>query len=156
MSRCLIEVSANLMLVVVIAAACAESPMNRHRKAADQAPPAAEVLCGTRLLGSCVSWRWTEGPHSNQTQGPFEEPPRRESRLDLQIDPPLAGEMRASLWMPSMSHGGHGTPTVLPMSDGRFRLRNLVFTMAGDWQVRLEWWREGRVVGRTEIEIYLP
>ena len=39
-------------------------------------------------------------------------------------------------WMPDMNHGSPGTPAVAAYGDGLYQVSNVVFTMAGLWQLR--------------------
>ncbi len=41
-------------------------------------------------------------------------------------------------WMPYMNHGspGNGTATVTPSGTGQYQVSNVVFQMAGEWQLR--------------------
>jgi hypothetical protein len=39
-------------------------------------------------------------------------------------------------WMPYMNHGSPGTPTVTSSGAGQYQIANVVFQMAGEWQLR--------------------
>jgi hypothetical protein len=40
--------------------------------------------------------------------------------------------------MPSMGHGTHVTPVVTPRGEGYYRVEEILFTMAGPWELRVE------------------
>lgn len=41
-------------------------------------------------------------------------------------------------WMPHHDHGSSAVPEVSAIGDGQYLVRNLVFTMAGEWELRID------------------
>lgn len=40
-------------------------------------------------------------------------------------------------WMPSMGHGSPEDPTIVKEQDGSYRLENVVFSMPGAWELKV-------------------
>lgn len=40
-------------------------------------------------------------------------------------------------WMPHHGHGSSAVPQVVPEGNGNYLVRDVVFTMAGDWELRI-------------------
>lgn len=40
-------------------------------------------------------------------------------------------------WMPHHNHGSSSEPVVTPEGDGKYLVENVVFTMPGDWELRI-------------------
>ena len=52
---------------------------------------------------------------------------------------PLAGAtIKATPWMPAMGHGSPKTPVVKDDGGGHYTISNLLFTMLGKWELRID------------------
>lgn len=63
---------------------------------------------------------------------------RGSNTFSLTIDHPHALSVEATLWMPSMGHGAPNDPRVVKVDDTRYRLEDVMFSMAGTWDLRVK------------------
>lgn len=116
---------------------CGNSPLFNHRKEEPEIQiPTVQETQPCMLLFSeknlCASWKWEEGPK----QG--------ENRLRLFFSnhenhqpADILRNVNIELWMPGMGHGSLPT-SVTAVSTGEFLVENIVFTMPGEWEIRIQ------------------
>ncbi|MCB0221973.1 MAG: FixH family protein, partial [Chrysiogenetes bacterium] len=74
--------------------------------------------------------------------------------MDSAQEPITGATIDVEPWMPSMSHGSTETPVVSEDGDGMYTITNIVFTMHGPWELRIDVSADGaddRIVATYEI-----
>lgn len=100
----------------------------------------------------CVTWAWEKEPNSKE-YGRMQVKIFRPNRLDgssLLIEPDA--ELDLILWMPSMGHGSVPTRTE-KVDIGSYRIHNLFFVMPGEWEMKFQLKREGKLVDEALVFI---
>ncbi|MBX3018454.1 MAG: serine protease spb1 [Bdellovibrionaceae bacterium] len=130
------------VLFALLLTACARP--NYAPPAPSPLTPAGETAaCAIPLpkSGQCVHLTWTKLPTAEET-GTLWLSVRSTSTYGLPTTTELQGELRAHLWMPSMSHGS--TPmTIEKFGVGLYRLDEVYFIMPGDWTINIQVWKDG-------------
>jgi nitrogen fixation protein FixH len=62
--------------------------------------------------------------------------------MQLRLSDPSGGavdgaQFAIELWMPAHGHGGSSVPTVTERGGGKYESDDLIFTMPGEWEVRI-------------------
>lgn len=58
--------------------------------------------------------------------------------MDADQEPITGATIDVEPWMPSMNHGSTATPVVSEDGDGMYTITNIVFTMHGVWELRID------------------
>lgn len=75
--------------------------------------------------------------------------------MDDAQEPITGATIGVEPWMPSMNHGSTATPIVSEDGDGMYTITNIVFTMHGPWELRIDVSADGtddRIVATYEID----
>lgn len=114
----------------------------------DEEPPATKTVDHEKALNSCEGQQqirfanlnacgelaWTTGPDvHDESQALLTL--KSLSGEPLQLSP--SANIKLSLWMPSMGHGSAPTSSET-LSPGVFKLTQIFFIMAGEWELRFE------------------
>ncbi|MBX3021812.1 MAG: FixH family protein [Bdellovibrionales bacterium] len=87
--------------------------------------------------GDCVTWNW-ETKSTPTTFGTFIVKTGRLNKADQSfLAQDLEGHLAVVLWMPGMGHGSSPV-TVEKLDIGTYRASRVFFTMAGDWEIRVQ------------------
>lgn len=138
------------LMVMLGLGACAK-PRYADSPTGDRPTPAAapnggECSLKLKTAGTCLRLAWvrratSEAPGELLLTAIAPAPGADGIPVTRRID----GEVRVSLWMPSMNHGS--TPiTVEPVADGVYRVRDVYFIMPGDWEIRVQVWNGSHLI----------
>lgn len=149
---------AALLPIGFLVSSCGLSPALHHHSADDakkesstEAPVAACPFSFPKA-GLCASWTWTEHPVSEVT---VSAEVKFWSATDGTADGPYVTpsySLRPFLWMPSMGHGSSPIE-VTSVSTGIYQLKEIYFTMPGDWTLNLQLKNGNQVIEAANIPI---
>jgi hypothetical protein len=148
--------------------ACGFSPILNHGNAGDAtAAPAspgdrgdrhdrAAADCQIELAqsGLCASITWDTAP---STQGDSQATLRFWDAASATAAGPyrdVDGEVAVKLFMPSMGHGSQKV-NVAAQGGGVYALSNVIFSMPGDWEVRVQIKQDGKIVDQGVLAVSL-
>lgn len=145
-----------IRLILTLAAAVAITACERHKHPADPPPDNKPTdACALTLpsLNVCVQVDWQQGPTdkgASSMQMRFVGPIDDSNPVDP-VDAPALPFVK--LWMPDMDHGSHVQAKVERIGPGLYQVSNLVFTMDGAWEVRIQLLDGDRVVEETILRV---
>lgn len=105
-------------------------------------------------LGLTLKVKWIHGPYGD---------PTLESSLELLFkdrdggwsDLPENVEVVHYAYMPSMGHGPADEGYLIREHTGNYYLKELFFSMPGDWTLTFEFWQNGVKLDEKVIQLYL-
>ena len=126
------------LLALLLACACGGSPAAGGRGGSDSEGRAAESDASTDSGPLTLEWR------SEPTPIPLNEPFELYVRArDTAGEVPPGAALGVEAWMPGHGHGMLRQPVAELQPDGWFRVRGMLFHMAGEWELRTRvGWRE--------------
>lgn len=134
-----------LIFAVLFFSACAEPKYAVPQPALDPRPSQSLETCAVKLQGHCVQLQWRKVPTADEVGALTLIVASMDDRaMGLPKNKDLKGEVRVSLWMPSMNHGS--TPTVVTqVGVGTYLVDEVYFIMPGDWEIRVQTYQDGQM-----------
>lgn len=150
-----------LLALLLLSLSACESPLLDHVKEASfKKLTGSDSLTGGKdgvylqKLGLHLKLGWIHGPYGD---------PTLESSLELLFknregqwsDLPEEIEVIHYAYMPSMGHGPADEGYLVREHAGHYLLKELFFSMPGDWTLTFEFWCEGIKLDEKVIHLYL-
>ena len=125
-----------ILLFIALSACARKNYADPKELAQNNQQQSADCALEFTKVDLCASISWTQGPQTPQqsefilhiwnkknanVNGPYQDPTQNLSVV---------------LWMPSMGHGS-APVKIEKLQDGVFRVSNVYFIMAGDWEIRV-------------------
>lgn len=146
-----------LGLFVGMTLGCAE-PKYVDDKTPNKGPVPADASdtadCSLRFKPSdlCLTWSWIDNP-IGRAKGRLLFKVFRENLFDQTAVPvDLAGTVSLRLYMPSMHHPSRPTQTTR-VDTGTFLVEDVMFLMAGDWELQFQELAEGRILNEVVVPL---
>ncbi|MGE0763510.1 MAG: FixH family protein, partial [Bdellovibrionales bacterium] len=125
-----------LLALGMAATAC--GPRSHNHSAPPNNSPKGDCALQLATLNACAQVSWDKGPTDKETSvmqlrllGPISD-----KQPVTPVDSPVIPHVK--LWMPDMDHGSNVPAKVEKVAPGVYQVSDLVFTMDGLWEVRIQ------------------
>lgn len=136
-----------LILMTALLSSCAQpdylAPEQAHTDNTEKPTEVCEHVFQNSQ--TCLKAEWKAPPSSTEP-----------GELSVTLTPTPFLSLSALLWMPSMGHGS-APVQVIPLEDGKYKIKKMYFIMPGDWEVRLFLKNEkNEVVDQVFLQLVVP
>ena len=147
-----------ILLFITLLAGC-DSPLLSHIKESKLPLSQHEPIVVKKgkwisALALTLDTHWEMGPHGNPALESQLALSFRDSTGELQ-DLPEDITVIHYAFMPSMGHGSADDGFILRENLGEYLIKEVFFSMSGDWRMTFEFWKSGVKVDQVVLEFLL-
>lgn len=132
----------------------AQKPQQESNSEGSPQSPSVDCSLHLKKQDLCVAYQWTQTPVNRKTTSFYIQFYKIQNDTAVFTDPD--DSFYSYIFMTSMNHGSNRRSEVVKLETGKYEVKNIFFTMPGDWDIIIKIWKGNEVVDFLSVPVFIP